>query len=107
MREMRVSEVRGCLPKVRDLEGNNLATIGYTRVIWFPWWPDSKESACKAEDLDLIPPWIQKNSLEKGMATHSSTLAWKIPRTEEPGGLQSTVPSHSKAEMTSLAQVTK
>ena len=27
--------------------------------------------------------------LEKGMATHSSVLAWKIPRTEEPGGLQS------------------
>ena len=28
-------------------------------------------------------------SLEKEMATHSSTLAWKIPWTEEPGGLQS------------------
>ena len=28
-------------------------------------------------------------SLEKAMAPHSSTLAWKIPRTEEPGGLQS------------------
>ena len=27
--------------------------------------------------------------LEKEMATHSSTLAWKIPRTEEPGRLQS------------------
>ena len=27
--------------------------------------------------------------LEKAMAPHSSTLAWKIPRTEEPGGLQS------------------
>ena len=28
--------------------------------------------------------------LEKGMATHSSILAWKIPWTDEPGGLQST-----------------
>ena len=28
-------------------------------------------------------------SLEKEMATHSSTLAWKVPRMEEPGGLQS------------------
>ena len=28
--------------------------------------------------------------MEKGMATHSSTLAWGIPWTEEPGGLQST-----------------
>ena len=27
--------------------------------------------------------------LEKGMATHSSILAWRIPRTKEPGGLQS------------------
>ena len=29
------------------------------------------------------------HALEKEMATHSSTLAWKIPWTEEPGGLQS------------------
>ena len=31
----------------------------------------------------------QKDSLEEGMATHSSILAWRIPWTEEPGGLQS------------------
>ena len=31
----------------------------------------------------------QEDPLEKGMATHSSTLAWKIPWMEEPGGLQS------------------
>ena len=31
----------------------------------------------------------QKDPLEKEMATHSSTLAWKIPWTEEPGRLQS------------------
>ena len=31
----------------------------------------------------------QKDPLEKGMATHSSILAWRIPGTEEPGGLQS------------------
>ena len=30
-----------------------------------------------------------EDPLEKGMATQSSTLAWKIPWTEEPGGLQS------------------
>ena len=29
-----------------------------------------------------------KDSLDKGMATHSSTLAWRIPWTEEPGRLQ-------------------
>ena len=37
--------------------------------------------------------WIrslgQEDPLEKAMATHSSILAWKIPWTEEPGGLQS------------------
>ena len=31
----------------------------------------------------------QENPLEKEMATHSSILAWEIPWTEEPGGLQS------------------
>ena len=31
----------------------------------------------------------QENPLEKGMATHSSIRAWRIPQTEEPGGLQS------------------
>ena len=33
---------------------------------------------------------ISHASMEKAMAPHSSTLAWKIPWTEEPGGLQST-----------------
>ena len=31
-----------------------------------------------------------EDPLEKGMTTHSSILAWRIPRTEEPGGLEST-----------------
>ena len=37
--------------------------------------------------------WVQflgwKDALEKEMAAHSSILAWEIPWTEEPGGLQS------------------
>ena len=32
---------------------------------------------------------VQEDPQEKGMATHSSILAWRIPWTEEPGGLQS------------------
>ena len=82
-------------------------------------FPDSsagKESACNPEDPGLIPGWgiqlfsilvaqmIKKplamretwvrslgreDPLEEGMATHSSILAWRIPRTAEPGGLQS------------------
>ena len=35
-----------------------------------------------------VPSLGQENPLEKGMATHSSILAWQIPWTEEPGGLQ-------------------
>ena len=31
----------------------------------------------------------QEDPLEEGMATHSRILAWRVPRTEEPGGLQS------------------
>ena len=31
----------------------------------------------------------QEDPLEEGMATRSSILAWRVPRTEEPGGLQS------------------
>ena len=37
--------------------------------------------------------WVQslggEDPLEEGVATHSSTLAWRIPGTEKPGGLQS------------------
>ena len=40
--------------------------------------------------------WVQSlgqdNPLEKGMSTHSSVLAWEIPWTGEPGGLQSMGP---------------
>ena len=42
-------------------------------------------NAGDARDVDLG----QEDPLEEGMATHSSILAWRIPWTEEPGGLQS------------------
>ena len=35
-----------------------------------------------------VPSLGWKDPLEKGMATHSSILAWRVPWTEEPGGLQ-------------------
>ena len=51
-----------------------------------------KESVCDAEDTG--DPWDgsldQENLLEEGTATHSSVLAWRMPWTEEPVGLQST-----------------
>ena len=50
-----------------------------------------------AQRLKHLPPmqetWVQslgqEDPLEKEMATHSSILAWRIPWTEEPSGLQS------------------
>ena len=48
---------------------------------------DSQESACSAKDL--VQSLIREDSLEEGIATHSSILAWRIPCTEEPGRLQS------------------
>ena len=47
------------------------------------------------ENLPAMPEtWFRslgwEDPLEKGMATHSSILAWRIPWTEEPDGLQST-----------------
>ena len=47
-----------------------------------------KASACSAGDPSSIPG--SGRSLEKEMATHSRILAWRIPWTEEPGGLQAT-----------------
>ena len=38
---------------------------------------------------DTVLSLGREDPLEEGMATHSSILVWRIPRTEEPGGLQS------------------
>ena len=51
--------------------GTHIATMGFTAG------SDDKESACSAGD--------PKDPLEKGMATHSSILIWRIPWTEQPG----------------------
>ena len=42
-----------------------------------------------------IPSLGQEDPLEKGMAIHCSILAWEIPWTEEPGGLQSMWPQRA------------
>ena len=54
-----------------------------------PWWFSGKESACQCRRCGFNPWVCQDDPLEKGMATHSSILAWEIPRTEESSGLQS------------------
>ena len=50
-------------------------------------FPGGLESACHVGDKSSIPR--SGRSLEKGIVIHSSILAWKIPWTENPGGLQS------------------
>ena len=52
-----------------------------------PWRLSGKECAYNAGDTGPALGW--EDPLEKEMATHSSIHAWKIPWTEEPGGLQS------------------
>ena len=57
-------------------------------VAGFPGDSDGEESACNSRDPGSIPGLGR--SPRKGMVTHSSILAWRIPQTEEPGGLQAT-----------------
>ena len=54
----------------------------------FPGGLEGKASTCKC-GRPGFDPWVREDPLEKEMATHSSTLAWKIPWTEKPGRPQS------------------
>ena len=70
-----------------------------------PGGSDGKESACNTGDLGSILG--QEDPLEKEMAIHSSILAWEIPWTEEPGGLQSTGSGlQSNKELATTEQLT-
>ncbi|KAI4536914.1 hypothetical protein MG293_013117 [Ovis ammon polii] len=67
-------------------------------------WLNSEKSACSARDtgdLDSIPG--SGGSLKEEMAAHSSALAWEIPWTEEPGGLQS-MGLRSRTQLSAHAQ---
>ena len=52
---------------------------------------------------EMQDTWVQSLSqedpLEEGMATHSSIIAWRIPWTEEPGGLQSMGSQKSQTQL--------
>ena len=54
-------------------------------------WHSGKETSCQSRKLK--EKWVQslgqEGPLEEEMAAHSSILAWRIPWTQEPGGLQS------------------
>ena len=71
-------------------------------------------SSLVAQRLKHLPTmwetWVQslghEDPLEKEMATHSSIDAWKIPRTEEPGGLQSMGSQRVRQDLTTEQQQT-
>jgi len=52
-----------------------------------PWWLNCRLMQEMQEIQVQSPGW--EDPLEEGMASHSSILAWKIPRTEEPSRLRS------------------
>ena len=66
-----------------------------TQTSLFIIWPYAKVAASLvAQSVKRLPAMQvrflgQEDPLEKEVATHSSILAWRIPWTEEPGGLQS------------------
>ena len=62
----------------------------------FPGGSDGKESACNAGDLGSIPGLRISPGGGHG---NSSILAWRIPWTEQPGGLQS-MGSHKESDTT-------
>ena len=58
----------------------------------FPGGTSGKDPACQCRRRETrgFDPWVRKIPLEEEMTTHSRILAWRIPRTEESGRLQST-----------------
>ena len=61
-------------------------------------WHSGKESGCQCR---RYLGW--EDTLEEEMATHSSILAWRIPWTEEPGGLQSMGSQKSQIQLSMQA----
>ena len=57
----------------------------------FPGGTSGKKPACQPRRYRRcgFDPCVRKIPLEEGMATYSAILAWRIPWTEDPGGLQS------------------
>ena len=74
----------GCRPWGRTESDTTEATLAAAATA-FPGDAEGKKSACNVGDPGLILGW--DDPLEKGMATHFSTLAWRIPWKKEPGGL--------------------
>ena len=68
---------------------NKVSHCFHCFTIYFPRSDGTRYHSNFILSLDQTFNTIQSSNREKAMATHSSTLAWKIPRAEEPGRLQS------------------
>ena len=69
-------------------DSSNVAEMGFVIThVGFPGGPAVKNTPV------ILETWVQsldqEDVLKKEIGAHSSTLAWEIPRREEPGGLQS------------------
>ena len=65
--------------------------LNHMIILGFPVDSRGKEPACqyRRHNEPQVSSLDQEDTLEEGMAIHSSILPWRIPWTEEPGGLQS------------------
>ena len=78
-------------PNVQRREEGFLEARSKTRLLREPvGFPGSSAGKESCSEEAQVQPLGGEGPLEAGMTTHSSILAWRIPRTEEPGGLQST-----------------
>ena len=73
-----------------------------------PGGASGKEHACQCREIrDAVGPLGWEDLLEEGMATHCSTLAWRVPWTEEPGWLSSLGSQRVRHNWSDLAQHTQ
>jgi len=63
-----------------------------------PWWLSGKETACHCR-RHRFDPWIRKLPWRREWHSYSSILAWEIPRTGKPGGLQFMGPQKSQTQL--------
>ena len=93
----------GCLLFFQMKKKKRLTRKKRERYLWISWlwfgpFLTTSQASLLAQRLKCLPAmwgtWVrslgQEDPLEKEMATHSSIFAWRIPWTEEPGGLPST-----------------
>ena len=90
---MKIREQHICgMQQKQGLEGNLLWSLKRNKKHSLKNKPPTTYTLSK-DNISIKPTWGKLEacmlSTEEGMATHSSILAWRIPQTEEPGGLSS------------------